>query len=84
MLESYSKVLSVEDEHPADTDLRTVMRHLDEWLRIWGDGLRFFENDLKDLPGSRIVKTIKPRRPVRRKCSGIEGLGLSPLRPLGA
>jgi hypothetical protein len=60
MLESYSKVLSVEDEHPADTDLRTVMRHLDEWLPI-GEmaGLRLFENDLKNLPGSRIVKTIK-------------------------
>ena len=50
----------MEDEHPADTDLRTVMRHLDEWLPA-GEmaGLRFFENDLKDVPRSRIVKTIK-------------------------
>jgi hypothetical protein len=60
MLKSYSKCLSVKDEHPADTDLRTVMRHLDEWLPV-GEmaGLRLFENDLKNLPGSRIVKTIK-------------------------
>lgn len=47
---NYSSALSVEDEYPADTDLRTVMRHLDEWLPI-GEiaGLRLFENDLQDL-----------------------------------
>ena len=47
---NYSSALSVEDEYPADTDLRTVMRHLDEWLPI-GEiaGLRLFKNDLQDL-----------------------------------
>jgi hypothetical protein len=34
ILENYSSGLSVDDEHPADTDLRTIMRHLDEWLPV--------------------------------------------------
>jgi hypothetical protein len=40
------------------------MRHLDEWLPV-GEmaGLHFFENDLKDLPESKIVKTIKTSPP---------------------
>jgi len=60
MLESYSNGLSVDDEHLTDTDLFTVMRHLEEWFPV-GEmaGLRLFENDLKNLHGSRIVKTIK-------------------------
>ena len=42
--------LPVEDEQPADTDLRTVMRHLNEWLPVSEvAGLRLFENELKDL-----------------------------------
>jgi hypothetical protein len=40
----------MEDEQPADTDLRTVMRHLDEWLPVSEiEGMRLFEKDLRDL-----------------------------------
>ena len=47
---TYSSGLSAEDETPADTDLRTVMRHLDEWLPVTEiEGLRLFESDLKEL-----------------------------------
>ncbi len=47
---TYKSGLRVEDEHPADTDLRTVMRHLNEWLPVAEiSGLRLFETDLKDL-----------------------------------
>jgi hypothetical protein len=38
----------VEDEQPTDTDLRTVMRHLDEWLPVSEiAGMRLFEKDLR-------------------------------------
>jgi hypothetical protein len=42
--------LPVEEEQPADTDLRTVIRHLNEWLPV-GEvaGLRLFESDIRDL-----------------------------------
>ena len=50
LLENYSSGLSVDDEHPADTDLRTIMRHLDEWLPVSEiAGMRLFEKDLRDL-----------------------------------
>jgi hypothetical protein len=40
----------MEDEKPADTDLRTIMRHLGEWLPIYElEGMRLFEKDLRDL-----------------------------------
>lgn len=47
---SYTSGLLVEDEQPADTDLRTIMRHLDEWLPVSEiAGMRLFEKDLRDL-----------------------------------
>ena len=47
---NYTSGLPVEDEQPADTDLRTVMRHLDEWLPVSEiAGMRLFEKDLRDL-----------------------------------
>jgi len=47
---NYASGLPVEDEQPADTDLRTIMRHLDEWLPVSEiEGMRLFEKDLRDL-----------------------------------
>ena len=47
---SYTSGLLVEDEQAADTDLRTIMRHLDEWLPVSEiAGMRLFEKDLRDL-----------------------------------
>lgn len=47
---NYTSSLPVEDERPSDTDLRTIMRHLDEWLPVSEiAGMRLFEKDLKDL-----------------------------------
>jgi hypothetical protein len=47
---NYTSCIHTEDEHPADTDLRTIMRHLDEWLPVSEiAGMRLFEKDLKDL-----------------------------------
>jgi hypothetical protein len=47
---NYTSGLPVEDEQPADTDLRTIMRHLDEWLPVSEiAGMRLFEKDLRDL-----------------------------------
>jgi hypothetical protein len=47
---NYASGLPVEDEQPADTDLRTIMRHLDEWLPVSEiAGMRLFERDLRDL-----------------------------------
>jgi len=47
---NYTSGLPVEDEQPADTDLRTIMRHLGEWLPVSEiAGMRLFEKDLRDL-----------------------------------
>jgi hypothetical protein len=47
---NYTSSLPVEEEQPADTDLRTIMRHLDEWLPVSEvAGMRLFEKDLRDL-----------------------------------
>ena len=47
---NYASGLPVEDEQPADTDLRTIMRHLDEWLPVSEiAGMRLFEKELRDL-----------------------------------
>jgi len=47
---NYTSGLPVEEEQPADTDLRTIMRHLDEWLPVFEiAGMRLFEKDLRDL-----------------------------------
>jgi len=47
---NYASGLPVEDEQPADTDLRTIMRHLGEWLPVSEiAGMRLFEKDLRDL-----------------------------------
>jgi hypothetical protein len=47
---NYTSGIHMEDEQPADTDLRTVMRHLDEWLPVSEiEGMRLFEKDLRDL-----------------------------------
>jgi hypothetical protein len=47
---NYTSIIHVEDEQPADTDLRTIMRNLDEWLpRSEIAGIRLFENDLWNL-----------------------------------
>jgi len=40
---NYTSGLPVEDEQPADTDLRTIMRHLDEWLPIEGADLQLIK-----------------------------------------
>ncbi|MEI8293915.1 MAG: hypothetical protein WCG66_07975 [bacterium] len=46
----YTSGLRVEDESPSDTDLRTVMRHLDEWVPVEEiAGLRLFKKDFADL-----------------------------------
>jgi hypothetical protein len=46
----YTSGLPVKDTQPADTDLRTIMRHLDEWLPVSEiAGMRLFEKDLRDL-----------------------------------
>ena len=40
----------MKDEQPTDTDLRTIMRHLDEWLSVSEiASMRLFEKDLRDL-----------------------------------
>ena len=40
----------VEDERPAETCLRTIMRHLDKWLPVSEiAGMRLFKTDHKDL-----------------------------------
>ncbi len=50
MRSNYTSGIHMEDEQPADTDLRTVMRHLDEWLPVSEiEGMRLFEKDLRDL-----------------------------------
>jgi len=47
---NYTSGIHMEDEQPADTDLRTIMRHLDEWLPVSEiEGMRLFEKDLRDL-----------------------------------
>jgi hypothetical protein len=47
---NYTSGIHMEDEKPADTDLRTIMRHLGEWLPIYElEGMRLFEKDLRDL-----------------------------------
>jgi hypothetical protein len=46
----YKNVIPTENEYPSDTDLRTIMRHLGEWLPIHEiSGLRLFESELKEL-----------------------------------
>ena len=47
---NYTSCIHTEDEQPADTDLRTIMRHLDEWIPVSEiAGMRLFEKDLRDL-----------------------------------
>ena len=46
----YKNVISTENEYPSDTDLRTIMKHLGEWLPTNEiSGLRLFESELKEL-----------------------------------
>lgn len=49
-LPEYSTAIPIIDEYPADTDLRTVIKHLSEWLPVNEIvGLRLFESELRDL-----------------------------------
>ena len=46
----YAASIVAEEECPADTDLRSIMDHLDEWLPVHEvAGLRLFPKDLGDL-----------------------------------
>lgn len=46
----YCEAIAASEERPADTDLRRIMDHLDEWLPVHEiAGLRLFPNELRDL-----------------------------------
>ena len=49
-LAEYSNAIPIIDEYPAETDLRTVIKYLGEWLPVDEiAGLRLFESELRDL-----------------------------------
>lgn len=48
--EDYTSTITVTDEAPSETDLRTIMDHLEEWLPVAElAGHRLFAQDLRDL-----------------------------------
>lgn len=48
--QDYTSTITVTDESPPETDLRTIMDHLAEWLPVDEiAGHRLFEKDLRDL-----------------------------------
>jgi hypothetical protein len=55
---NYTSCSCTKEEQPADTDLRTIIRHLDEWLPVSEiEGLRLFEKDLRDLVDGVVVNS---------------------------
>jgi hypothetical protein len=45
-----SNAIPITDEYPAETDLRSIIKHLSEWLPVEEiAGLRLFESELRDL-----------------------------------
>ena len=46
----YPSSINIEEEEPTDTDLRTIIDHLEEWLPVHEiAGLRLFQSDLQEL-----------------------------------
>lgn len=62
-LPEYSNAIPISDEYPADTDLRTILKYLGEWLPVDEiAGLRLFESELRDLGLIHDAETEKTLR----------------------